>query len=221
MKLCFLGIGLIVLFWSCGEADEPLSNKKILVIGNSITIHPPDASIGWNANWGMAASDPDHDYFSLLKSALQNHTSDLTMIRKNVYPFERGFETVDFNQYAYLKEFEANIIIIRLGENIIDTEISAWNLAEAIEDFAFYLGEEDTKFIVTTTFWPRPFVNEQLEHAANKNRWKVVDISDLGSDSENMAIGQFENDAVSSHPNDRGMHAISAALYKAILGLEL
>ncbi|WP_339900706.1 SGNH/GDSL hydrolase family protein [uncultured Cyclobacterium sp.] len=213
-------LGLILVIVSCETSEKPLSSHKILVIGNSITIHPPDSSIGWNANWGMAASGPEQDYFALLKADLQNLTSQLYMMRENVYPFERGFETLNFEQYAHLKAFDADIIIIRLGENIEDGEISNWNLAEAIEEFAFYLGGEDTKYIVTTTFWPRPLVNEQLIHAANENLWKVVDISDLGADPDNMAIGKFENQAVASHPNDRGMRGISAALSKAVKDME-
>ncbi|MBI0400871.1 SGNH/GDSL hydrolase family protein [Cyclobacterium marinum] len=213
-------LGLILVIVSCETSEKPLPSQRILVIGNSITIHPPDSSIGWNANWGMAASGPDQDYFSLLKADLQKHTAELDMIRENVYPFERGFETIDYDQYEHLKVFQADIIIIRLGENIQDEEIANWNLAEAIEEFAFYFGREDTKYIVTTTFWPRPLVNEQLIHVANKNLWKVVDISDLGSDPDNMAIGKFENQAVASHPNDQGMKGISAALARAVRDLE-
>ena len=222
MRPWVLGIGLAVVLLSCNEErDRSISINKILVIGNSITIHPPDSSIGWNANWGMAASEADQDYFSVLKDTLQGYFSDLEMIRENVYPFERGFETIDFEQYSHLREFEAEIIIIRLGENIKDTELSNWNLAEAIQDFAFYLGTTNTKYIITTTFWPSPNFNEQLRHVASQNHWEFVDISAFGSNPADMALDQFEDNAVASHPNDQGMLAISKALSTKILAIEL
>ncbi|WP_339714400.1 SGNH/GDSL hydrolase family protein [Cyclobacterium amurskyense] len=222
MRLWVLGIGLAIVLLSCKEEkDRSISINKILVIGNSITIHPPDPSIGRNANWGMAASEADQDYFSLLKDNLQSYFPDLEMIRENVYPFERQFETIDFEQYSHLREFEAEVIIIRLGENIKDAELSNWNLAESIQDFAFYLGTTNTKFIIATTFWPSPNVNEQLRHVASQNHWEFVDISAFGSNPANMAIGQFEDNAVASHPNDQGMLAISKAFSTKILAIEL
>tara|TARA_R110002124_G_scaffold188441_3_gene355616 strand:+ start:3478 stop:4146 length:669 start_codon:yes stop_codon:yes gene_type:complete len=222
MRPWVLGIGLAIVLLSCKEEkDRSISINKILVIGNSITIHPPDPSIGRNGNWGMAANEADQDYFSLLKDNLQSYFPDLEMIRENVYPFERQFETIDFEQYSHLREFEADVIIIRLGENNIDAELSNWNLAESIQDFAFYLGTTNTKFIITTTFWPSPNVNEQLRHVASQNHWEFVDISAFGSNPANMAIGQFEDNAVASHPNDQGMLAISKALSTKILAIEL
>lgn len=212
---------LAIVLFSCQSKEEHPRIKKILVIGNSITIHPPDPSIGWNAAWGMAATGPNRDFFSLLKDSLQYHFPQLEMIRENVYPFERQFETLDFEQYDYLKEFEADIIIIRLGENIPENKLLEWNLSEALQDFATYLGTADTKFIITTTFWPRSLVNEQLLHAASINLWEVVDIGALGEDPAYMAIGQFENHGVAAHPNDLGMYAISKALSTALLALEL
>jgi len=58
------------------EGLEETALNKVLIIGNSITYHPPDFSIGWDANWGMAASRPELDYVSLLTD----------LLRKNILP---------------------------------------------------------------------------------------------------------------------------------------
>ncbi|MEI6540199.1 MAG: hypothetical protein WCO86_11845, partial [Planctomycetota bacterium] len=43
-----------------------LKADRILVLGNSLTLHGPKAEIGWAGNWGMAASAQDKDYVHLL-----------------------------------------------------------------------------------------------------------------------------------------------------------
>ena len=36
--------------------------KRVLILGNSITLHEIKTEIGWENNWGMAASSEDKDY---------------------------------------------------------------------------------------------------------------------------------------------------------------
>ena len=46
-----------------GQNDFPVTKQSgfsnILILGNSITVAPANPSIGWNNNWGMAATAPD------------------------------------------------------------------------------------------------------------------------------------------------------------------
>ncbi|SHM37463.1 hypothetical protein SAMN04488057_101253 [Cyclobacterium lianum] len=211
-------LALILLLSACGpEERDTVQIRKILVIGNSITYHPPEAAIGWNGNWGMAATAPDKDYFSLLQDSLGVHLPELEMIRENVFPFERQFTTLDFNQYDYLKAFQPDLLIIRLGENVPLENIDGWNFSQSLRDFAAYLGTAQTRVLLTTTFWPNPLVNEQLLHAATASRWEVVDLSPLGTESVYMALGEYSNESVARHPNNLGMQAISRQIARQLL----
>lgn len=44
----------------CDARNE--GNVKILFVGNSMTYHGKNVSIGWNNEWGMAASAKEKDY---------------------------------------------------------------------------------------------------------------------------------------------------------------
>ncbi|MCY2988855.1 MAG: glycoside hydrolase family 127 protein [Planctomycetota bacterium] len=54
--------------------------RRILFLGNSITLHGPKADIDWTGNWGMAASSEDKDYVHLVTSALAQHTGSTPQI---------------------------------------------------------------------------------------------------------------------------------------------
>lgn len=40
--------------------------KKVMIIGNSIMRHGAAPQLGWNSDWGMAATSRDKDYAHLL-----------------------------------------------------------------------------------------------------------------------------------------------------------
>lgn len=190
-----------------------------MIIGNSITYHPPDASIGWDASWGMAASRSDLDYVSVLTALLENKHPLVEVKRENVYPFERGYDGFSFSTYGYLRDFKADFLIIRLGENVDEKKLGEDVFKHALKDFVNYLsGGRKVDVIVTTTFWENAPVSMQLIEAGEESGWHIVHLSDLGQDDQYMAIGQFENDAVSRHPNDAGMNEIASRLWEALEG---
>jgi hypothetical protein len=220
-NITFLILLTFNLWTSCApQIESPALTKpdpRILAIGNSITWHPPSAEIGWSGNWGMAASSPDKDYFSLLEDFVRSKKSDAVLLRENVYPFERGFESFDFTFYDHLKDFEPDILIIRFGENIDSETIEGNMLATSIQNFVDFLADgREIQVVVTTTFWPNEIVNQQLILSAERNNWELVRLSDLGSIEENMAIGLFSHEGVARHPGDLGMERIAARIFNVL-----
>jgi hypothetical protein len=219
-------INVIFLFfilglYGCIEPKETQEltkiNPKILAIGNSITWHPPAPEIGWKGNWGMAASSVEKDYFSVLKSLVKSKKPEADLKSENVFPFERGFTSFDFSFYEHLRDFNPDILIIRFGENIAESEINGNELAESIKLFVDYLANgRKMEVIVSTTFWYSEKVNQQLVLAAQNNNWELVNLTDLSSKEENMAIGLFVNESVARHPGDLGMERIAKRIFETL-----
>lgn len=221
LRIASLGfLVLIVIVWACkeeGSLPQRAPFSHVLVIGNSITFHPPAPEIGWNKAWGMAASKPENDFFSILTDSLLTYNPEIQTMRQNVYPFEKFFGTVDFADFADIKSFGADLLIVRLGENVDTGQVEGHNFAESLIQFVNYLkGSQDTEVVVTTMFWPNPIMNEQVSWAAKKEGWKLVDITFLSEKNENMAIGEYADQGVASHPGDQGMREIARLIWEGL-----
>lgn len=217
MHVRFIHILLAILL-SCQtlkeDSERGVAINRVLVIGNSITYHPATPDIGWDGDWGMAASALEKDYCSLLEISLRDRYPTLDFRRENLYPFERHFDDLDFEKYAYLKEFSPDLLIIRLGENVDTDKLDKWNFSMRLQELAAYL--TPGRIILTTTFWDNGLVNKQLLHAAENQGWDTVELSHLGEEERYMAIGEFENPEVARHPNDNGMKAIAEQILEVI-----
>ena len=220
------GSGLFILavcsaLFFCNPKEENIpveTPKKVLILGNSITWHPPGPEIKWFGNWGMAASAADKDFLSLLTKKIKENNEQNEVLGRNVYPFERTYETIKLTEFEDLKGFKADIIIIRFGENITEKE-RAENpqLQVAVKAFVDYLADgRPVKVILTTPFWTNAGVNQNFLALSVKNKWPLVQLHDLGLANENMALERFENISVGRHPGDLGMERIATRIWTVL-----
>jgi hypothetical protein len=203
------------VFHAVSSSDEPFLPKKILVLGNSITWHGPDSSIGWSGSWGMAASSPQNEYLSILNARVKRKNEKHEVLGINVYPFERGFETIDLSFFKNLQDFEADVIIIRFGENVVEQErAKSPQFKSAIEKFIKYLSNgKYTSVYITTPFWQNDSVINVYTELAASNNWPLIVLHDLSLANENMALDKFANQSVGSHPGDLGMLRIADRIW--------
>lgn len=220
------GSGLFILVISsalffCNPKEETIpveTPKKVLILGNSITWHPPGPEIKWFGNWGMAATSAEKDFLSLLTKKIKENNEQHEVLGRNVFPFERAYETINLTEFEDLKTFKADIIFIRFGENITEKE-RAENpqLQVAVNALVDYLADgRPVKVILTTPFWVNPGVNQNYSALSVKNKWPLVQLHDLSLANENMALERFENISVGSHPGDLGMDRIATRIWTVL-----
>ena len=189
--------------------------KRILFVGNSITLHGIRPEIGWHGNWGMAASAQEKDYVHLTMERVRKIDPDPAFCICQVADWERQFvhgEDV-LQQYAYARAFEADIILLRMVENCPKKDYEFTLFLRQLDGLVRYLDSTGSaKVIATTGFWKHP-ADEAIRAWARQHNVPLCDLGELGEQDEMKAIGQFEHRGVANHPSDAGMQAIADAIW--------
>ncbi|MBQ8658527.1 MAG: SGNH/GDSL hydrolase family protein [Clostridia bacterium] len=186
------------------------AEKRVLFLGNSITLHEKKASIGWNVNWGMAASAEEKDYVHIVLKELKKKYGEISYCIANISKWERLYWEEDvIRKFSEAKDFNADTVIFRFGENIPRNSFEEYPLIEYLRKFVTYFTQRAQKVIITDMFWEYSDICDSLKRVARENGYEFVVISDLGYQNENKAVGLFECAAVAEHPGDLGMKRIA------------
>ena len=193
---------------------------RVLFIGNSITRHGPKPDIGWEHDWGMAASALEKDYVHVTVKLLEEKYGKVDYCVANCGEWELNYYQDDLIQnWSVARGFNADIIIIRIGENI-------WNAHEFFDKYPlephfskmieYFRSNEKARVIVTDLFWENEQINEAIYKAVEKGGYTLVRLTDLGSENENKALGQFWHEGVALHPSDKGMERIAMRIVEKL-----
>lgn len=226
-KLLFHFIGYLFFFASCSYPNHPTNTAsikkylekkkklKIVVVGNSIVYHPPNKSIGWDGDWGMAASNKDSDFVHILMENTRKTKSKSQLLFRNIAEFERDYKNFAFSTLDSLKN--PDILIIKISENVNEGNAATNKFISYYDSLVNYLAPPKMKTlkVVVSGFWDNK-VNELLKDYAGKKNYPYISIADLSHNITNKAINKFGNNAVGEHPSDQGMRQIAARIWDEI-----
>ncbi len=193
--------------------------KRVLFFGNSITRHDPAPAIGWHGEWGMAASCAERDYVHLVVAELDKIYGKVdycvTQGAAWEFAYDRTPEVLS-EYYSSARDFDADIIIVRIGENIKAENHLKLNCKPYFDQAIRFLAKrEDAVVVLTDMFWYSCY-NECIKEIAMENGYLFCHITDLENDERTMAIGLFDHDGVAHHPSDFGMQCIADRIMEAI-----
>jgi len=210
---------LIIFCASCKKSPagpEPVeingNFSNVVILGNSITLAASDPSIGWNGNWGMAASAPEFDYVHILESRLKQKNNLAKLTAFNISQFERDY--VHYNLDDNLKEFrksKPDLLIIRIGENISQDSIDITVFERKYTDLITYFKSDNPslKVLGVGSFWGNEIADRIMAEKSD-----FITLKSLNEDLSNYAWGLYNDQGVASHPSDKGMKAISDMIWK-------
>lgn len=198
-----------------GKEMLPQKIKNVVIMGNSIVAHPVKASIGWNADWGMAASTRDSDFVHILMRKIHLIDPAVEIRMANISPFEQNYETYDFSQLSAYRN--ADMIIIKISENVDLQTAEKRGFITYYDKLIKYLNpDQKIKIVISDGFWPSP-VNDLIKTYATDHKYPFVTLPDLYRDDvANSARGKFENEGVGNHPSDQGMRNIANRIWDCI-----
>jgi hypothetical protein len=188
---------------------------KVLFIGNSITMHSPAPDIGWYGNYGMAASCEENDYVHTLCRLIEQRGKKVDALVYNAADFERNPESFDLVTLSNLRDFQADIIIVRLIENVPREKLQSFGAAY-VKLLEYINKNRRGKVFCTGSFWKNEWGDKILREAASEYGASFISLEMVQS-GEFQAIGQFEHSGVAAHPSDKGMQAIAEIIYREVL----
>ena len=199
--------------------ENPMgSGRRVMFVGNSITLHGVKEDIGWFGEWGMAASARENDYVHHLMAAVKEADADAAFCICQVagweWQYDHGADVHPLFEAA--RAFNADVIVMRFIENCpfdgFDSEVFKEELGKLL---TFLDGRGDAKCIITTDFWRHPGDAAICEFAKEKNL-PLVELGDLGEDDRMKAIGLFDHAGVANHPGDLGMKKIAERILEQL-----
>lgn len=197
---------------------------RVLIYGNSIALHTPAPQIGWNGQWGMAASAREKDFAHLVIAGLEESRGELADFRiRNLALLERNYTTnlLEFAELADDVAWAPDYVVIAIGENVpaIDAA-STPAYTQFLVSLARPLAESASHpaVVMRSPFWRNDVKAACTASAAAEVGAAYVDAGPLGDDAANKAIGQFEHTGVANHPGDLGMRRLADLILGAIPG---
>jgi len=190
----------------------PPSNAKInsvLILGNSILRQPPIPDIGWNNDWGMAATTIDSDFVHLLTKEIDSRKPGVIIKFENIAEFESNHAAYNFTQLKNFKD--PDLLIMRISENVSDTN----NFYRDYDSLIKYISPKN--ILITDGFWKGKLSNITIYSYAINNNFSFVNLTSLDK-REYKALRQFKDLGVAAHPSNKGMYAIKEKIWKAIEG---
>ena len=199
-------VGYVLAQAQAGRAVDvhwgSLEANRILFLGNSVTLHGPDASIGWSGDWGMAATTQSKDYVHTLTNVINTTIGGSLTVAPagsggadnvvNVAKiFERGYASYNNSMLQTQLNWKAEIVVLQFAENVYMASFDPSAFTKSLETLMNGLRTScDPNIFVTSAILSPNAVVDQIKQqvcAEDPSHRIFVDLSSFGQDPTNRA----------------------------------
>ncbi len=208
------------------ENREPVewgSGYNWLALGNSLTLIE-----GWGR--GICSTQPDNDYFGIVKAFLEKQFGDVTANRLHYGVWEQSsyrnamFDFID----PYLSP-ELDLVTVQLGENVSDISRPVSNYKDDLKELVKYIHEKcpSAQIIMIDDFWDN--ARSDIRRAvAEETEIEFADLTEIRGKKEYQSEegtvyylpdGQTRkvSKEAAAHPGDSGMAYIADRVIEKIV----
>lgn len=213
---------IIIVLSLLMSAFQPIAvqpPKRLLVLGNSLVLSPPDPLYDWWGYWGMAATDADHDFAHVLQGQLSGfYRAPVDLRARHVKPMETRPDKFNLKQYRDEIKWGADIVVIRMGDNVGSNEGIRQAYYAQMQELIEAVTKPGALLICTGRWYPEATVDAEQRAICEAHGGRWVVIADMYSESKYFAAseGNYSDEGVASHPGDVGHAEIAARIYQAI-----
>ena len=244
--ICALALACGCLADDAGRPGAMLGTMKadrILVLGNSVTLHGIHLPYGWKNYCGMAASVPEKDYVHVLVASIDARTgghlrispTDTTKPGPNgatitepanvlniADPIERQYATYTNAKLQPQLDWKADLVVLQCGENTPRDTFQPEAFKAALQTLMAGLKASSNPhiFVTSNILGANPAMDEIKRQlcAEDPSHRIFVDLNSFGQDPKNFASAEpYYTGVITGHPGDKGMAVIADALFKGMV----
>jgi len=205
MKLCLTAFTAVIL---AGNVFGQHINE-LLIIGDGLTKNAPVPELGWNSNWGMAATSEDKDYAHRLFALVK------TVSPKAVLTLDNIMYEDTMTGWVHLVPNSADVIIIQLGDNY-QGGISPEEYQKAYRQMIEELRGSSARTVICIGPWSNGKIEPYIAGAAQAAGAKFVSLRAIAQDPANLAAADGVYPKLTARPGNRGMKLIAEAVWNAL-----
>ena len=198
-----------VLFLLAGCATAP-RYQKMLVVGDSLTACAPLPALGWNHDWGLAATARENDFVHRLHGQLKKHSPALRLAVDSIMYQD------EMTGWVHLIPCSADLIVIQLSENY-QGGVSLEEYQGAYEQMIDELCENGRKTVVCVGPWKNIQLEPVIRKAAENRNAIYVSLREIYADPANHAAAEGKFPKLGDMPGDRGMRKIAEAILESLV----
>lgn len=190
------------------------TGKRIMFVGGSVTVHPPDAQLGFAGNYGMGASHENNDYVHVIMRYCDKVLPDCSFCLLQSRFWEEDYKNgaALLSSYREGRSFKADIIVMFVADHCERDGFDAAAFEKEYLNLLDYIDpDKKAHVLLVTALYPHP-ADAVIEKIADDTGAPCIYMGTLAFERALTGSAGCKNAYLNRFPNDRGMRKIAESM---------